>query len=233
LLLIIDEIDRLLPSGQTTGYQGFAPFFGQLRAANQPLQLLDFLVVGVNPAVNRRERWRDHDNELYRVMREVWMPPMAPQDVQEMIESLGPQMGVRFEAEALRQLTQAGGGQPFATRQICSLTVEGRLGRGAINVTADQAQVAIEEFVYHDLYLGELWRTRLDETQRGMLRILAQASDPIPRTRLLPKAKRQEALEDLGALEEYTLVRPDRDGYVIAWDVFRYWIRWVELGLEE
>ena len=232
-LLIVDEVDRLFPSGETPGYEGFAAFFGQLRAANQQAHLLDFVVVGVNPALNRRERWQDTDNELYRALREVWMPPMSPQDVQEMIDSLGAQMGVRYKPEALRLLAQAGGGQPFVTRQMCSLAVMGRLGREVVTVTMDQAQAAIEEFVFRDPYLPELWCTRLDDTQREMLCRLAQAAEPIPRTRLLPPAQRQAALVALGGLEERALVRRDEGGYTIAWDVFRDWIRWVELGLEE
>lgn len=158
---------------------------------------------------------------------------MAGEDVREMIESLGSQMGVRYEAEPLQLLTRAGGGQPFVTRQMCGLAVEDRLGKGVITITTDQAHVVIEEFVFKDPYLAEMWRTRLDDVQREMLRTLARAAEPIPRTQLLPAAQRQETLAALGTLEEYTLVRRDESGYVIAWDVFRKWIRWVELGLEE
>jgi hypothetical protein len=232
LLLIVDEIDRLLPAGEKPGYEGFATLFGQLRAANQQARMLDFLVVGVDAAVNRVERWRDRDNEFYRALREVWMPPMEPDDVREMIESLGSQMGVRYEDEALDLLARCGGGQPFVTRQMCGRAVEGRLGRGAITVTPDQAQMTVEEFIFDDPYLREMWRTRLDETQRGMLRSLAKASEPLPRLELLPASQRQEALAALSALEDYTLVRREERHYTIVWDVFEKWIRWIELGLE-
>jgi photosystem II stability/assembly factor-like uncharacterized protein len=233
LLLIVDEVDRLLPTSGTPGYEGFATLFGQLRAANQQARMLDFLVVGVDATVNRVERWRDRDNELYRALREVWMPPMEPDDVREMIESLGSQMGVRYEDDALDLLARCGGGQPFVTRQMCGRAVEGRLGRGAITVTPEQAKLAVEEFIFDDPYLGEMWRTRLDETQRGMLRQLAQASEPLPRLELLPASQRQEALAALSALEDYTLVRREGRRYTIVWEVFGKWIRWVELGLEE
>jgi len=92
--------------------------------------------------------------------------------------------------------------------------------------------MAVEEFIFDDPYLRELWRTRLDEIQRGMLRRLAQAPEPLPRLELLPASQRQEALEALGALENYTLVRREEGLYIIAWDVLHQWIRWVELGLE-
>ncbi len=232
LLLIVDEIDRLLPAGASPGYTGFAALFGQLRALNQHAQLLDFLVVGVDAAVNRVERWTDHDNELYRAVREVWMPPMAAADVREMIESLGFQMGVRYEEDALHWLAECGGGQPFVTRQMCSRAVAERLGRGAITVTLALAQQAVEEFIYDDPYLPELWRTRLDDMQREMLRALARADGPLPRLTLLPAAQRQTALAALSALEDYTLVHREAGQYTLAWDVFRRWIRWIELGLE-
>lgn len=233
LLLIVDEIDRLLPAGDAPGYEGFTTLFGQLRAANQQARMLDFLVVGVDAAVNRIERWQDHDNELYRALREVWVPPMAHNDVCEMIESLGSQMGVRYESGSLHLLATSGGGQPFVTRQLCSWAVQGRLGQGAITVTAEQARIAIEEFIFGDPYLREMWDKRLDDTQREMLRALAQASEPLPRLELLPASQRQGALAALGAIEDYTLVNRADGGYTIAWDVFDKWIRWIELGLED
>ena len=69
------------------------------------------------------------------------------------------------------------------------------------------------------------------ETQRDMLRQLARAEAPIPRADLLPASQRQAALEALTALEERALVVREKAGYVIAWDVLRDWIRWVELGI--
>jgi len=232
MLVIVDEIDRLLPTETMLGYEGFATFLAQLRAANQQARMLDYLVVGVDAAINRAERWRDHDNELYRALREVWMPPMSHDDVIEMIESIGFQMGVRYEKSALDLLAHNGGGQPFVTRQMCSRVVRGRLGQGAITVTLDLAQRAIEGFVFDDPYFREMWRARLDETQRGMLRQLARASKPLRRLELLPGSRRQEALAALSVLNDYTLVHREPDGYTIAWDVFKKWIRWVELGLE-
>ncbi|MCP4534701.1 MAG: ATP-binding protein, partial [Delftia sp.] len=157
LLLIVDEVDRLLPFGDTPGYEGLTGFFGQLRAANQQARLLDMMLVGVDPAFNRRERWGDHDNELYRALREVWMPPMAHKDVRDMVKSLGLQMGVRYGRQALARLARAGGGHPFVTRQMCSRAVEDRLGKGTIKVTVPQAEAAIEDFIFQDAYLPEMW----------------------------------------------------------------------------
>lgn len=237
LLLIIDEVDRLLPSGQAHGYEGFDVFFGQLRAANQSEKLLDFIVVGVDPALNRIERLYDRENELYRTLREVWMPSMEMKDVKEMIESLGSQMGVRYEPGALDLLASAGGGQPFITRQMCGITVKDRLGKGEIVVDTQQAQTAIEDFVcdpyLSDPYLSELWSNRIDSTQKEMLCAMARRTDPIPRASLIPKTRRQTALAALKRLEEYALVRKEENAYTIAWDVLRGWIRWVELGLED
>jgi len=130
-------------------------------------------------------------------------------------------------------LIHAGGGQPFVTRQMCSRAVESRLGEGAITVTIGEARTAVEEFIFQDPYLRELWRTRLDDTQREMLCALAQASEPVSRTQLLPSVQRQKALAALVVLEQSTLVRRSEGRYTIAWEVFRDWIRWVELGLEE
>ena len=234
LLLILDEVDRLLPSGSDPGYEGFATFFGQLRAANQGLKVLDFILVGVDPAINRRDRWGDRDNELYRALREVWMPPMRPEAVREMVESMGFQMGIQYDPDALSLIVRVGGGQPFITRQICSQIVGDLLGRGTARITLARAREGIEEYVYRpDSYLAELWRVRLDDAQRELLLRLAQADGPLSRSALLPGSHRQEALARLGALETRTLIRREDDGYVIGWEVLRLWIRWIELGLEE
>jgi hypothetical protein len=233
LLLILDEVERLLPSGRAPGLEGFETLLGQLRVANQQSRILDFVLVGVDPAINRRERWQDCDNELYLALREVWMPPMAPRDVREMIESLGSQMGVRYEEEALQLLAAVGGGQPFVTRQICALLVEGRLGEKVIRVGHDQAVEAVEDFVSDGTYLPEMWQARFDDGQREMLRTLARSAEPVPREQLLPASRRQQALAGLKRLRDCTLVRREGVGYVLAWEVLRMWIRWVELGLEE
>ena len=233
LLLIIDEIDKLLPFENISGYAGFSTLLGQLRAAHQHKQILDVLVVGVNASLNRIERWDVRDNEFYRALREVWMPPMSSEDVQKMITSLGSRMGVKYTPEALDILITEGGGHPYVTRQLCSRAIAGRFGDSILEITAEEASVAVEEFVSHDEYLSELWAKRLNERQQAILRLLAQAVEPASRTQLLPNKQRRVASTDLNALENYRLVRRDGKSYTIGWNIFRKWIRWEELGLED
>lgn len=234
LLLILDEVDRLLPAGDDPGYEGFASFLGQLRAANQNLKLLDFILIGVDPGVNRRDKWGERDNELYQALREIWMPPMEAENASEMIESIGFQMGIKYEPEALSLLVDAGGGHPFITRQVCGQTVKDLFGKGTVTISARQAEQGIEEFVFlAESYLTELWRVRMDEAGRRILLTLAQADGPVPRRTLLPSQQRQEMLAILGSLQECTVIDSQDDGYVIGWGVLRNWIRWIELGLDD
>ncbi len=234
LLLILDEVDRLLPAGDDPGYEGFTSFLGQLRAANQNLQILDFIVIGVDPSVNRRDMWQERDNELYQALHEIWMPPMDADNAAEMIESIGFQMGIRYDPPALQKLIAAGGGQPFVTRQICGETVESLYGQGPVTISAEQADLGIEEFVFlPESYLTELWRVRLDKAGRAILVRLAQTDKPVPRTALLPAQHRQQQLATLGALQERMLIRRRDGGYVIGLGALRSWIRWIELGLDD
>jgi hypothetical protein len=235
LLLIVDEIDRLLPGTEDPGYEGFASFLGQLRHANQGLKMLDFIVIGVDPSINRRERWHGRDNELYLFLHEVWMPSMDPDSAGEMIESIGLQMGIKYEAKALQQIVAAGGGQPFVTRQICAETVEDLFGHDAVTTIAtEQAELGIEAYVFQSgSYLDALWRERLDDASRAVLTRLAESDTPLPRTALMPARRRQEALTTLQSLEKRTLVRRQADGYAVGWGVLRDWIRWIELGLDD
>jgi ligand-binding sensor domain-containing protein len=234
LLLILDEVDRLLPMGDNPGYEGYSTFLGQLRAANQGLKVLDVIVAGVDPTINRRDKWGERDNELYQALQEVWMPPMSDQATREMVESMGFQMGFQYESKALERIVRAGGGQPFLTRQICSQIVNDLLGRGAVTITDGWARTGIEEYVYlPDTYITELWRARLDVPQRLLLMHLAQFDKPVSRDELLPAERRQAALANLGMLEEQTIVHRQDGGYVIGWGILRDWIRWIELGLED
>jgi len=233
LLLIIDEVDRLLPVDGSSGYAGFSTLLGQLRAAYQHRKILDILVVGVNASLNRVGRWDMQDNEFQNALYEVWMPPMVPEDVEKMISTLGRQMGVKYTPDALAILVTEGGGHPFITRQLCSRVITGRFGHGVLEITAEEANIAVEEFVSHDEYLTELWNQRLNESQREILRLLAQTEEPVARTQLLPEKQRQAASVDLNALEDYMLVHREGKNYSIGWDIFHKWIRWEELGLEE
>jgi LysM repeat protein len=234
LLLILDEVDRLLPAGDDPGYKGFTTFLGQLRAANQGLSILDYIVAGVDPAVNRRDKWEERDNEIYQALQEIWIPVMDAKSSREMVESMGSQMGIQYQPEALQRIVQAGGGQPFITRQICSVIVQDLLGQRTVNITADQAQMGIEEYVYlPNSYLTELWRVRLDDIGRQILLRLAQSDAPILRADLLPARERQAVLATLGDLQERTVIRRTPQGYVIGWGILRRWIRWIELGLDD
>ncbi len=233
LLLILDEVDRLLPVGDDPGYEGFASFLGQLRATNQNLKLLDLVVIGVDPGINRRDKWGERDNGLYQALHELWMPPMEPENAAEMIESIGFQMGIRYRPQALDLLIEAGGGHPFIIRQLCGQTVQSYLGRGVVTISEEQAQAGIEAYVFQaESYLSELWRVRLDEPSRKILLTLAQADGPVSRSALLPTQRRQEVLSTLGLLEERTVITRQGDGYLIGWGAFRRWIRWIELGLD-
>jgi hypothetical protein len=235
LLLILDEIERLLPSEGSPGYEGFDTLLGHLRAANQKERILDVLVVGVDPMINRNEKWMNRDNEFYHALRELWMPPMTQKDTREMIESLGLHMGIEYEDTALEILNKVGGGHPFVTRQVCSLAVDDLLnkGKGVIEVDARRALRAVERFIYQPKsYLGQLWKNRLNDSQREILRRLAEEFRPVPRSQLTPETQQQSVIDDLGMLEEYTLVRQEEEGYMIAWEVLRDWIRVIELGVE-
>jgi len=228
LLLLLDEVDRLLPMGSDPGYEGFSTFLGQLRSASQGLQVLDLIVAGVDPSINRRDKWGERDNELYQALQEVWLPPMGDLDTREMIQSIGFEMGFQYEPAALERIVRAGGGQPFLTRQICSQVVGDLLGRGAVTITDEQARLGIEAYIY----LPDLWSARLDGAQRLLLLHLAQFDGPVPRADLLPPERRQAALANLGALEERTIIRSEDGEYAIGWGILRDWIRWIELGLD-
>src|SRR5207247_2855068 len=112
LVIVFDEIERILPVGTGSALPRCAEFFGYLRALTQRTGALSVIVVGANPWLFEQARWEGRDNPVFQFARELYMPPLTREDCSVMISSLGRGTGVSYTEDALDRIYAATGGHP-------------------------------------------------------------------------------------------------------------------------
>lgn len=154
LLLFLDEIDLVF------GRPEYLDFAAVLRSVAEDPHCggrFALLAAGLEPTMNRKDRMGEDRNPFYRFFGEVPLGPLDLEDARTMVVSIGGQMGVAYDGDALTLLVEAGGGHPFLTRQLCSRAVRGleRPGR----VDGERARRAVEAYLREPRnYMAEtLW----------------------------------------------------------------------------
>lgn len=125
ILIILDEIENIGFDTSPNAHwktENDALFFWQaLRSISQTNNaLFSFLVAGVNPMCVEISRINEHDNPIFGVLKPIYMPLFAYEDIKEMVNSIGGHLGLGFEEPLYGELMSDYGGHPFLTRQICS-----------------------------------------------------------------------------------------------------------------
>jgi hypothetical protein len=127
LVLILDEIERLFPAMDVrTGFEGYDVFLEYIRGLSQSAGPLSLMVVGVNPHVSEAELLGNRQNPMFGFFVTRYAPPMSPDEVHEMVKTLGRSSGAHFEREAVDLLHSYLGGHPFLIRRYCSLAIKDR-----------------------------------------------------------------------------------------------------------
>jgi hypothetical protein len=144
LVLAIDEVEYLLPLGPQAIAEG-ATFFAWARGVSQETggRVLT-IVAGANPLVAERGELGGHDNPMFQLYREIYVPPLRRTECDEMVVSLGRRMGVEFTAEALDLIAVEAGAHPFVTRRLCSHVV--KRFEHPREVSLDQVRDALQDF---------------------------------------------------------------------------------------
>jgi hypothetical protein len=249
--IFIDEIEVIAP--QESGENGrphpgalerYLVFARTLRGLLQETTDLALLVVGVDPRLNRVNRWGGEQNPFYQFFREEYLGPLSAEDCIQMVRNIGQQMGLAYAEPALGFIAQVSGGHPFLARQLCSLAVRD-LGEDASgNITLPQMQASAGRFVrepntesllnergmWGEVTNPELWSPAqitenesllIELTEREALSetdLLNAAGDPIARERSLFELKNRSVLTRL------------KDMLRIQFGLFRDWIRRYKLG---
>lgn len=123
IVLIVDELERILPSGTkvTSWNNDYIDLWRLLRSEAQARSgKFTFLVAATNPYFVESAKFNDEDNPLYRFIRPIYLPMFSPADLSEMLHKLGKPMGVTFRTNALEEIYRHFGGHPLLSRQLCS-----------------------------------------------------------------------------------------------------------------
>ncbi len=219
LVIVIDELERLLPVAGQAGIAGYLEFFGLLRGLAQTERyrgLLSSVVVAANAAISERGYWEGRENPVFALYKTVFLPPLSELECTEMIRTLGKGMSVYWNPEAISSVIAETGGHPFLTRALCSRIARQNVAR-PLRVTADMVQAEIGPFIRDDGdkldQITELLRTNFPEEETLLQRIAIDEA---------PAEMSDEALRHLLG---YQLIVADPSGYRITLNILRRWLR--------
>lgn len=145
LLVIIDELERILPTSSSTNVWNtqYVNLWRLLRAESQtnPGKFV-FLVASTNPYFTEVANVADEDNPLYQFIKPRYLSPFSVDNLAEMIEKLGRPMGISFRSDAVEAIHSWFGGHPFLSRQLCS-AVARDLPERPLTVNARNVEISI------------------------------------------------------------------------------------------
>ena len=238
VLLLLDEIELLLPHGQNKGFAGYEDFFRQVRGLYQQEGFVLSGVVGADPSACRAGKWGDRDNPVFQYYDEVFLTPLDRTECDQMVHGIGEVMGVTFDAPALSIVYEESGGHPYVARQLCSRIVSRNVQR-PLNVVEPLVNEGIEDYIAQrpDYFVG-VFRGYLSSEARQIMQVAAASDDnEVSRVQLLAFSEKagmdrvslEKALQDL---ELFNLMTRDKERYGIKIRLLRRWIRRSWLGLE-
>jgi tetratricopeptide (TPR) repeat protein len=237
VLLLLDEIELMVPFGGSPGFKGHQDFFRHIRGLYQQESFIVSAVVGATPTVCRTATWDGRDNPVFQFYDEVFLAPLDRQECDQMVQGLGELMGVRFDADSLQTVFAETAGHPYVARQLCSRLVKSFPER-PLDVRADMMATAIAEYLaQRGDYFAGLVEGYLGDAARRTVETIAMADDGCEtRNRILERvgtlAERHVVDQVLGDLELVGLVTRDGERYRLSMPLFRRWLRRSWLGLE-
>ena len=88
VILLLDEIERLLPSSLgKPGFSGFFDFFGYLRGVSQETSSFVFMVTGANAAISETSQFDQRDNPVFNYFREIYLQLLEENECRLMIKT--------------------------------------------------------------------------------------------------------------------------------------------------
>ncbi|PIE32344.1 hypothetical protein CSA56_15855 [candidate division KSB3 bacterium] len=191
IVLLLDEAESFVPgtTEHETGFAGFHEFMGIIRGISEQYGFLVSVVVSSRPEISRLDTWNGQSNPGFQFYKEVFLSSLPETGCNQMISSLGAQMGLTFTEEALSRIYYETGGHPYVTRQLCGLITEKSKERhdndswqtaservpGTIQV--QEVEDAISEYIEHKSdYLDSVWQRLSSIEQEILLTILTNHS---------------------------------------------------------
>jgi len=219
LVIVLDELERILPVGGQSGIEGYIEFFGLLRGLAQTERyrgLLSSIVVAANASISERGYWEGKENPVFALYKSVFMPPFTIEESNEMIVTLGKNMSVYWEEDTLKTIFAETGGHPFLTRILCSRIVKQYPAR-PLTVKGEMVNEQLIPFIRSDSdkleQITELLHTHFPNEEIYLNQI---ALDEMPGS--IPD-------ETLRHLLGYNLIKSDGRAYQITINLLRRWLR--------
>jgi hypothetical protein len=232
VLVLIDEVEIILPTAGREGFKGYVDFFSYLRGTSQQEGFLISVVTGANPSICEEPQWEGRDNPVFEFYQQLFLPPLEKHECDEMIQKLGKGMGISYNPKSLQQIYLESGGHPFVARQLCSRIAQ-LFRERPLQVDMAKVKQGIQEFLFHDAaifqdILGRLERDFPEEKE--LLLFIADGVNTETELSSLSKSATQESLRHLVG---YQLV--DREGttYHIKMGLLFKWIRRYWLNRED
>ena len=246
--LLLDEIEVIVPRPDGTGpdLKRYLTLLRALRGLVDEGNRLSLIVAGLNPSVNRINSWDGEQNPTFSLFQDSYLPPLAVEDCIQMVRNIGKQVGLEYDEESLKAISELSGGHPFLARQLCSLLYNKRNFKDGL-ITFSEIPPCTEDFIYSDdKYVPHLdagiWRDAGNPTLWGevggrinqiLLLELARAREPIPRNRLQGGPDSDARRAALIGLERFQFIyQPEPDTFAIRFGLLREWLRRRKLGLE-
>jgi excisionase family DNA binding protein len=233
-ILIIDEVDRLLPApGFNEGFRGYPDFFAYLRGTSQNSNgRFVTIITAANPALCEQAIWEGRDNPVFQFYHQMFLPPLTQQDCTDMVVKLGKGMGMSYDDDSLNAIFQATSGHPYLTRLLCSQISQMNPVR-PLYVIPEIVTQARNEFLrgeatsIFDEILGRL--DKFFPVERDLLMFIADGVDDEIELGQLVNQPIDVALYHLIG---YQLVERSEEKYRIKIEMLHEWLRRYRLGRE-
>jgi hypothetical protein len=244
--LILDEIELITPPPNAP-YEVIERRLSFLRALRGLIQedgRLSLLVAGVNPAINRTNRWgaNAEQNPFYQFLRETYLGPLAAADCVQMVRNIGCQVDLTYSQDATDMITSESGGHPFVARQFCSLAYSMRDGapgeigsselkRASLRFLSDPKYADFWAELWKELTHPALWGEAIATLNKEVLWTLSRVDRPMSSSEIVANSEDAPRLAALHELERKYVVQkaPSPQSaeplYKLQFDFFARWVR--------
>lgn len=225
IILLIDEIERLIPSEDGHGLSGSFDLLSYLRGVNQENENFVVVIAGANAKITEDAQFSKKDNPVFNFFREIYLPLLEKSECDTMVRELGKGMGIKYDGSALNYIFSLTGGHPFITRQLCSFIADQKTNR-PISLNKDDIDKAIE--FYLDIKGGDF-----SEILQRLKRDFPDELDALLLTSQYNNNKEHVSLSDLRSiigttsikhLTGYQLIRIDNNSVVLTIELLGKWL---------
>ena len=227
VVLLLDEIERLLPTGlgKEGGVKGFFEFFSYMRGVAQETTDFVIIITGANPSLVEVAQFDGRDNPVFNFFEEVYLKLLDPEETRSMMRRLGRGMGINFDDGACLRVHQLTGGHPYFARAYCSYVSKQHQTR-PVNISRTRVEAGVDYYLESsgkdfEEIAARLKRDYPDEL--GVCIQLAHSSDPLP----LEKGQRGNIWShgSLKHLIGYQLVDVKDNKVGLTMELFGKWLR--------